>query len=221
MRSEDEAGKPPVRGAFEGTVDENDLGSRKPEDLVAACREVRTDPKFRGKALDHLSRIAKRYLTARVDKNLPDGGRGVVEAVVDGMLAAILDPGAADGVGYAAAFHAKLRQRLVDQVRKARLEVGRFEPANSTDGDEGDGSMLAGVADRVSLNPEESMILQDILAALPEHYRKAFLLDREGYPMSSGQGESIAVMLGITPKTAKGWIERAEAAIRQHLGPDR
>ncbi len=39
--------------------------------------------------------------------------------------------------------------------------------------------------------------------------------------MSSGEGESIATMLGITPKTAKDWIERAKAAIRQHLGPDR
>ena len=218
MSNEDQSGEIPIgKLSAGGTVDDEDLGSRRPEDLVAACRASGADPNFVGKALDHLSSRATRFLTARIDRNLPDGGRGAIEAVVDGMLIAILDPDAADGVGFAVAFHAKLRQRLVDQVRKLRLEASRTEEPQPADGGDGE----AEAADHVSLSPEESLILGDMLAALPENQRKAFLLDRAGFPMSSGNEESISSMLGVTPKTAKDWIDKAKAAIRQHLGPDR
>lgn len=220
MSNKDQGGEVPTGKLSAGrTVDDEDLGSRRPEDLVAACRASGADPNFVGKALDHLSSRATRFLTTRIDRNLPDGGRGAVEAVVDGMLIAILDPDAADGVGFAAAFHAKLRQRLVDQVRKLRLEANRTEEPQPADGS--DGEAEADSADNVSLSPEESLILGDMLAALPENHRKAFLLDRAGFPMSSGNEESISSMLGVTPKTAKDWIDKAKAAIRQHLGPDR
>ncbi len=58
--------------------------------------------------------------------------------------------------------------------------------------------------DGSGLGPEEVAMAREAIDALPANYRRAFLLRRAGFAYESeNPDESMAVMLGKTPKTAK------------------
>jgi len=181
-----------------------------------ACR--RTDEPLedhlRGKLLEHLKKLARSYLKYRVSEDLVDGGREVIEEVIAIMIAAILTPSAADGTGFGAAFYTKLNQRLVDRIRASRKDLAIIEQ-EAVDPETG---ATFEAPDLQQLSPEENVMVNNILAQLPDNYRKAFLLYRNGFKYtSSDPNESIAVMLGKTPKTVQSWVEKAALQIRELL----
>lgn len=191
------------------------LSTCRPEQVVAACRRPSElpDDRLRGRLLQHLCELARRFLVKRVNRNMPNGGLDAVDDVVTAMSTAILDPDAKDGAGYEAAFHAKLQQRLADRVRAWRVQMGRTEPI-PTDANTGE---TLEPPDAVSLDPEELAVANDLVAKLPDNLRHAFLLHRLGFPFSS-KGESISRMLGVTPGTAEVWVKKAKVQLHKMLG---
>ncbi len=217
MQDQERASEGVDREAWLGRINRAELGAARPQDIVAACRRLVTgrDAQLRGELLDHLDRLATRYLSMRVDKQLPNEGQDAVREVVGNMVASIIDPDAADGRGFESSFFDKLEHRLIDQVRRWRRETAVVEPQES---DEESGYAIER-PDGSGLGPEELAMAEGIIAALPVTYRKAFLLHRAGFSYESeNPDESIAVMLGKTPKTARKWVEKAEALILQQLG---
>jgi len=198
-------------------IDVQKLDTCRPEDIASAVRGLGGggDGRLRGRLLDHLRDRAERYLIPRVDKNLPDQGRGAVTAVVDGMVDALMTEHAADGPGYEAAFLKRLRQRLVDQVRKLRSEQRRLvEPAVDPESGEPQESSTPAV----ELTPEETAIAASILKSLPEKHRKALSLYRAGYRCSDAEGgETIASMMSVSTRTAEQWMRDVRKAVAQHL----
>ncbi|WP_210245928.1 hypothetical protein [Methylobacterium sp. WL19] len=184
---------------------------------MAACRDPELrDERLQGLLLDHLSRLARPYLFRRANKDMPNGGHDAVDDIVSKMAMAIVDPAAMDGVGFGAAFYPKLQQRLADRHRAWRAQQKRTEPMPV---DDETGEMFE-PPDAAGLTPEEAVTVDDLIAGLPENHRRAFLLHRAGFPVSS-KGECIATMLGVQPKTADAWIKKAVAHLREQLGLDR
>jgi RNA polymerase sigma factor (sigma-70 family) len=205
-----------LREVWQEIANGHKLDNSAPEDIVKGCRSMDpvADDRLRGQLLNYLRIRAERYLIARVDKSLPDQGRGAVDAVLDGMVEAILSPGSADGLGYETAFYPKLRQRLIDQVRKLRKQQQRFEePKVDEEGDE-----VTEPADFLGLTPEDVATIDSIVKNLPERHRKAFSLHRLGYPCSSTKKASIAQMMSISGKTAEKLVNEAHEMLKKHLG---
>jgi DNA-directed RNA polymerase specialized sigma24 family protein len=203
------------RQAWKDLVEAGRLADRGPEEIVAACRrpdEIQ-DERLRGRLLEHLCALARPFLTRRANKDMPNGGLDAVDEIVSNMSTAILDPAAKDGAGYEAAFYTKLQQRLTDRHRAWRVQQARVEPLPL---DEETGETLE-PADAVGLTPEEAATVESLIANLPEKFRRAFLLHRAGFPVTS-KGECVSRMLGVTPKTAEDWIRKAIALLREQLG---
>ncbi|KAB7783921.1 hypothetical protein F8B43_3844 [Methylorubrum populi] len=211
--------EPVVRslGDWKDLAETGRLGTCEPEQVVAACRgEEMRDGRLRGLLLDHLCGLARPYLIRRANKDMPNGGLDAVDDIVSKMALAIVDPTAKDGVGFGAAFYTKLQQRLADRHRAWRVQQGRIEPMPI---DDETGEILE-PPDAAGLTPEEAATVDDLIAGLEENHRRAFLLHRAGFPVSS-KGECIATMLGVQPKTADAWIKKAVAHLREQLGLDR
>lgn len=217
MPDQERASEDVDREAWLGRINRAELRAAKPRDIVAACRHLSTerDAHLRGQLLDHLDRLATGYLSIRVDKQLPNEGQDAVREVVGNMVTSIIDPDAADGRGFESSFFEKLEHRLIDHVRRWRRETAVVTPQES---DEESGYVVER-PDGSGLSPEDIAMAEGIIAALPVSYRKAFLLHRAGFSYESqNPDESIALMLGKTPKTARKWVEKAEALILQQLG---
>lgn len=207
----------PSGQTWQELVDARKLDICAPEDIAAAVRGMGDgrDGQLRGKLLDHLRELAESYLIPRVDKNLPDQGRGAVKATVDGMVDALLLEGSADGVGYETNYRKRLRQRLVDQIRRVRREQRRFE--EPTPGPES-GESSEPYHPTEELTPEEAAIAAGILASLSERHRKALSLYRAGYRCSDAQGgETIASMMSVSVRTAEQWMRDIRKAVAKHL----
>ena len=166
----------------------------------------------------HLSVLATRYLAKRINPNRPNGGRDALVNVRSGMFVAILDPKSADGLGYENAFYEKLRQRLIDELRRDDKRRQRYEPL----AEDGEGALIE-PEDRQTLNPEEAAIMSGAIQSLPDKKRKAFLLRRAGFEYFSENADmpTIASMLGRSDKTVRKWVAEAETLIRQKLGVKR
>jgi hypothetical protein len=207
----------PDRASWQDLIKRGKLNERRLEEIVAACRRLDPDKDERllGQLIAHVSVVATRFLGPRINSNRPNRGKDVLENVRSGMLIAILDPEAPDGLGYETAFYAKLKQRLIDEIRREDKRLQRYEPfAQNEEGEEIE------PADRAMLSPEETAIIFDVLQRLPDEKRKAFLLRRAGFEYFSTNAEvpTISSMLDCSDKTARKWVAEAENLIRQELG---
>jgi RNA polymerase sigma factor (sigma-70 family) len=193
------------------------LDDHRPEEIVAACRRIdrRANEHLVGELLAHLGVLATRFLAPRINPNRPNRGKDALNEVRSRMMIAILDPKAADGLGYETAFYPKLRQRLIDELRRNEKRQQRYEPFGETE----EGEELE-PPDRTTLNPEEAAIMSEAIQSLPEEKRKAFLLRRAGFEYVSELADvpTIADMLNCSDKTARKWVAEAEKLIRQKLG---
>jgi hypothetical protein len=198
-------------------VETGQLDEHRPEEVVVVCRRLDRikNERLAGQLLAHLSVLATRYLVNRIHPSRPNGGRDILANVRSGMLTAILDPNSADALGYEAAFYAKLKQRLIDELRRDDKRRQRYEPL--ADDEEGE---PIDPEDCTSLNPEEAAIIFEAIQSLPDEKRKAFLLRRAGFDYVSEDPNvpTITRMLGRSDKTVRGWVAEAEKLIRQKLG---
>jgi RNA polymerase sigma factor (sigma-70 family) len=202
---------------WQNLVETGGLDGHRPEDIVAACRRLDRVKyeRLAGQLMAHISVLATQFLAKRINPNRSNGGRDALVNVRSGMLIAILDPKARDGLGYETAFYAKLRQRLVDELRREDKRHRRYEPfAEDEEGEEIE------PPDRKSLNPEETAIMLDVIQNLPDEQRKAFLLRRSGFEYFSERADvrTISSMLKRSDKTVRKWVAEAEKLIRQKLG---
>jgi RNA polymerase sigma factor (sigma-70 family) len=207
----------PDRASWEDLVQTGSLHERSPEEVVSVCRRLdpENDERLLGQLMAHVSILATRFLAKRINPNRPNGGKDILENVRSGMLIAILDRESADGLGYETAFYPKLRQRLIDELRRDDKRRQRHEPfAQDEEGQEIE------PADNRILSPEENAIMFDVIQRLPDEKRKAFLLRRAGFEYFSEDPEvpTIASMLKRSDKTVRKWVADAEKSIREELG---
>jgi hypothetical protein len=120
----------PDGAAWQEFVRAGRFDERSPEEIVAVCRRLdpMKDEGLLGQLMSHLAVLATRFLAPRISGNLPNGGKDALTNVRSLMVMAILDPAAVDGLGYEMAFYGKLRQRLVDEIRREAKRRQRFEP---------------------------------------------------------------------------------------------
>jgi RNA polymerase sigma factor (sigma-70 family) len=207
----------PDRASWQDRVQSGTLHERTLEEVVAVCRRLdpERDERLLGELMAHVSVMATRYLAKRVSANRPNGGKDALDNVRSGMLAAILDPEAADGLGYETAFYPKLRQRLIDELRREDKRRQRYEPfAQDEAGEEIE------PPDTTALSPEQTAIMHDLIERLPDDKRKAYQLRRAGFEYFSEDQEvpTIASLLHRSDKTARKWVAEAENLISQELG---
>lgn len=205
-----------IRKFWQEAVHGRVLHKHDPRVIVAACRRLDpvVDQHLLGALLNHLSSEARRILQPWVSVHLDDGGKDAMHEVVGAMLEAILTPDSADGRGLELQFRGRLQKRLIDSIRREKARrsgVQLFEVDEKS-------NALVYPEDGFCLGPEEDAVIRSVLATLPEMHRQAFLLRRRGFGLSGGGGECISNMLGVTPKTAKDWIRRAEERILSELG---
>jgi hypothetical protein len=207
----------PDPSVWQDLVKTGRLDEHRPEDIVAVCRrlDLAKNQRLAGELMAYISVLATRFLAKRINPNRPNGGKDALVNVRSGMLIAILDPKAADGLGYETAFYAKLRQRLIDELRREDKRRQRYEPFAQ---DEEGGEIEP--ADCQTLNPEEMAIMFDVIQRLPDEKRKAFLLRRAGFEYFSEHADvpTISSMLGRSDKTVRTWVAEVEQLIRKELG---
>lgn len=205
---------------WQSLVETGRLSEHRPEEIVAVCRRLDRvkNERLAGQLMAHISVLATRYLAKRINPNRPNGGKDALANVRSGMLIAILDPKSADGLGYETAFYAKLKQRLIDELRRDDKRRQRYEPFAEDE----EGAQIE-PEDRMTLNPEEIGIMFEAIQSLPDEKRKAFLLRRAGFEFFSEHPDvpTIASMLGRSDKTVRNWVAEAGELIRQKLGVKR
>ncbi|MEN3236382.1 RNA polymerase sigma factor [Methylobacterium ajmalii] len=194
-----------------GSLDKHD-----PRTIVAACRRLdpAADRRLREQLLNHLCATAQRILRPQVSARHENRGEDAVLEVVGAMVVSILDPDSADGIGFETSFRGRLKTRLIDRVRK---EEARRKVIRHFDTDPDDGTILE-PRDWQSFSQEDMAVISSALDSLPPNQRRALLLRRSGFGYTGPDGESISSMLGVTPKTAKDWVERAEKHLLAELG---
>jgi DNA-directed RNA polymerase specialized sigma24 family protein len=131
------------------------------------------------------------------------------------MYESILDHHAKDGIGYEKSFFRKLNQRLVDEIRRQRKNQERNEPFQETE----DGEVIE-PADPCALDPEQVLLVNELIQSLPDKLRRAFLLRRAGFDYYSPKSEvpTIASMMECSDKSARKWVADAEKLIREKIG---
>jgi RNA polymerase sigma factor (sigma-70 family) len=207
----------PDRASWQDLVQSGRLDEQTLEEVVAACRRLdpEKDERLLGQLMVHVSVGATRYLAKQISRNRPNDGKDALDNIRSGMLAAILDPASADGLGYETAFYPRLRQRLIDELRREDKQRQRYEPLPQDE----EGEEIE-PADASALSPEQTAIISDVIQGLPDDKRKAFLLHREGFKYFSEDPEvpTIASMLNRSDRTVRKWVAEAERLISQALG---
>ncbi|WP_139215637.1 sigma-70 family RNA polymerase sigma factor [Methylobacterium sp. UNC300MFChir4.1] len=207
-----------LRAVWTRIVDGAGLPEHDPRTIVAACRGLDHGPdaRLRGAMVVHLTQVAQQILRPQVAAHYQNRSRDPVDEVVEAMVEAVLNPNSADGVGFERSFRGKLEKRLIDRIRQEKKRRDVF-PLVERDVEEPPVEPL----DWNSLGPEDVTVICSILESLPGNHRRAFLLHWKGFGFTANEGESIASMLGVTPKTAKDWVTRAETRILEALGRSR
>lgn len=218
MSNENDAGDAPASESFQEWSDDIVLRNHDPEQIIDAFNQM--DPlrhkAARGKILDHLRVFAESILTPRAGPELPEGGRRAVLETVDSMVDALLDASSKDGASYATEFHVCLHHRFIDRVRKQRAEMKRLQPPPASDAGAESFEFRTPSDD---LTPEEVAMANSIATSLPEKYRKALHLYRQGYRCSSTAGEeTIASMMNVSTRTAEEWLREIRRLIKIELG---
>lgn len=143
----------------------------------------------------------------------PDSGCGIVEAVHDAMLKALLSPTAADGEGLRKWFRKTLRNRAIDHVRTELKKMNLMPDLVDDPG---------GMADPRSENfseTEQAAYVKRIVKALQgKGVREVFELHMLGFRCSSIKGESISSILKIDPDTASKRLASAKQQLEKMIG---
>ncbi|MCB4803724.1 DNA-directed RNA polymerase specialized sigma24 family protein [Methylobacterium brachiatum] len=203
-----------LREKWKTIVAENGLPGQDARQIVAACRQLysRGDERLRGVLVLHLAERADRILHAMLGFRQWNDGYDPVADVVENMIDDILDLQSADGAGFEKSFRGKLRHRLIDKIRRRKVRQNIEQPAPCDAANQpiepSDGS---------SLGPEDQAVIATVLKQIPDKHRLAYQLHQSGFKYSSKKGSSISSMLGITPKTAEDWVDRATQRILQEL----
>ena len=107
--------------AWDQAIAEQRLGDFAPGAVAAALRALPVDDgQTRRELTLHLSDVVIGILHKKVRGSHPDGGREIVEGIHGKVLAALLDPGSADGAALVTHFHERLHFRFLDAVKRSR-----------------------------------------------------------------------------------------------------
>jgi DNA-directed RNA polymerase specialized sigma24 family protein len=231
------AALPLSRIAIEASRDENRPEVRvREEALVAVCRLLagrgQTDAAWRI-ALILAARVKHRIAHAlrfwRLDQ--PDSvARDVADEVITALYAAVFDDGPKSRF-WEIRFWVAFDRRLLTAIRTKRMEVDRTLDlvfAGDDADDDGDEAALViapGVAEERAgslSDPLMNALVVEALATLPERARTAYILKYAvGMPEDSSRADgplTIASVLGVTGRSVRNYLRRAELAIERWRG---
>ncbi len=167
-----------------------------------------------GELIVALADRSARLLRPRVGRDLENQGEDVIKATVDKVVDAVLNPAEADAVGFSASFQLTLGRRLTDQIRKSRNHSGR-EVGFEVD-DDGDEVLPPDIS---LANPEQAMLIQELLSAIDPRKRRALALSAAGFPAWTDKAghRSIASMLNVSRKTAETWLREMRCLVQKQM----
>ena len=128
----------------------------------------------------------------------------------------MLNPESADGKGLRVAFVPRVQFRAADAIRAEQKKENCELASESIRNQKGDRPPR-------ELDPrqelDEQMDVERVLSHVTdERKRLAFRLYMEDYPLESKRSTSIAMVLGVSAKTAGQWIEEVRAQLRNIVG---
>ncbi|PWS37132.1 hypothetical protein DFH01_09700 [Falsiroseomonas bella] len=168
------------------------------------------DQRVLGELLQELADRATRHLRKRVNRNLPNEGLDLIQSAVDKMVDAALGPDSPDAEGFCQAFYARLSFRLTDRIRSASRIGDREQPyVRDEEGNE------IPAPDFNAINPEQALVIKELLADVDPRKRRALALVSMGYLVSSADPDkqTVSSLLKVSPRTAEGWVREMKALI--------
>jgi hypothetical protein len=192
------------------------IKNHPPEDIFNACAVLNSKNEFyiSGLLLQELAGRAASFLVTRINTNLPNNGRDVLDATVEKVFDAALGVSPADAAGFGRAFYARLGMRLADQIRVARKRGSREQGIDPS----GMGEDIA-LPDMSEANPEQALMLMEMLADVDPRKREALSLVACGYPVSSTDPSkpSVSSMLDVSARTAEAWVREMKAMVLERM----
>ena len=192
------------------------LKDHSSEDIFNACVLLNTsgDNHATGLLLQELAGRAASFLVMRINTNLPNKGRDVLDATVEKLFDAALGLSPADATGFGQAFYARLGMRLADQIRIARKRGLREQGMDPS----GMGEDVA-LPDMSEATPEQALMLKEMLADVDPRKREALSLAACGYPVSSTDPSkpSVSSMLDVSVRTAEAWVREMKALVQERM----
>ncbi len=184
--------------------------------LFRACSAFREhgNAHMAGQLLAVLADRSARILRPRVGRDMGNQGEDVIKATVEKVVDAVLLPAGADAAGFAASFQLTLGRRLTDQIRRSRTHSDREVGFEADD----DGDEI--VPPDLSLpNPEQAMLIQELLSKVDPRKRRALALSAAGYPAWTDKPghRSIASMLDVSRKTAETWLREMRCLVIKQM----
>ncbi len=190
----------------------------KMEDIIAAIQDLgpKTDKEVLNPLVLHVSDTIVRILRWKVSRDYRNEGEDIISRAHGQLVIAMLNPESADGKGLRVAFGPRVQFRAADVIRAEQRNENRELTSGSAPNQKGDGPPRE-FDPRQEL--DEQMDVERILSHVTdERKRLAFRLYMEDYPLESKRSTSIAMVLGVSAKTAGQWIEEVRAQLRDIVG---
>jgi DNA-directed RNA polymerase specialized sigma24 family protein len=210
------APSPTDREGWRQAVREASLEAFRMEDIVAAVQHMLrdNDTSLASTLITFLSDKLMRMLTKKVSTNHRNQGKDIIEDAHGVLIAAILQPGSADGKALRTTFGACVRSRLADAIRRERRRDSR-ESAYELDTE---GEIIEPVDRESWLLIGESAVVEEALRTIKDPKKElAFRFFMERVPYESKKGTSISKALGISEKTAREWIGEVQTQLKQWM----
>lgn len=187
------------------------LGVIRAEAMVATIQTIGPDGDQRvlGPLMEHLADRITRILKKCVGRNKANR-EDIIDRAQFELLEAVLQPQSSDGKGLRAAFYARVQFRAADAIRKEDKQARR---ELSDDNEETAGGDTA--EHTAWPEPEKSAHVAGVLRKIADWRKRfAFRLHMDGVPFESDKGISIARALGVSSKTAAGWVDEARNELK-------
>ncbi len=209
-----EEDKPPKPGDLVGwrqAIREGRLAELEPETIVAALQTLgpKTDKHVVNALMQHIADRITRKLRRTISRRYPNEGNDIIEAAHSQLIQAVLQPKSADGKGLREAFEARVVNRALDALRKAKIGYDRERGVEMDE--------QAARADPAP-SQEQAAHVSHLLDKIPDRRKRlAVMLAMQGAPKGSKKAFSIAEACGVTPETIDDWLEEVADLLKPFL----
>jgi DNA-directed RNA polymerase specialized sigma24 family protein len=198
-------------------VAEEDLGSYRQEDIVAALQRLGPsgDKRLVEALMGYINDEIMRLLRKIIGTNHRNKGRDMIERAHGKLIDAVLLPRSKDGAGLRVAFRARIDFRAADAIAAERRETSRYQAYELDE----EGTPCE-PPDSSPVDIHETAYVEQLLSRIPDHRKRlAFRLHMEGCPKGKAAGKgngttSIAQALGVTEKTVRTWIAEIQDLLK-------
>jgi len=216
MDSDTGTGPPPIDlDGWRQAVADGCFHEYRMEAIVAAVQDLgpTADKRVLNPLILHISDVILRILRRGVDRRYRNHGVDIITEVHARLVTAIHDPASKDGKGLRKAFVVTVEHRAIDEIRREKKKSER-EIAIESD----EGTAIEQAPDEYDAWQEinERIDVERILSLIPDQRKRdAFRLHMDRVPLESKRGRSIEKEVGVSAKTAGGWIEEVRQLLKE------